>query len=61
MVLFLKVGRAFQKMEHPTFSNKSRGTPDNKGKNMLGHMPSNYTEIRLGLHNIMSSIPIRLQ
>jgi hypothetical protein len=44
MVLFLKVGRAFQKMEHPTFSNKSRGTPDNKRENVLGHMPSNYTK-----------------
>jgi hypothetical protein len=36
MVLFLKVGRAFQKMEHPTFSNKSRGTPDNKREKYVG-------------------------
>jgi hypothetical protein len=44
MVLFLKVGRAFQEMGHRTFSNKSRGSPDNKGKNMWGQMPSNYTK-----------------
>jgi hypothetical protein len=44
MVIFLKVGREFQKLEHPTFSNKSRGTPDNKRENVLGHMPSNYTK-----------------